>query len=306
MLSRQRGGLSQTFLRNAPTGAGQVLPGLAMVTCAASSICLEGGGCHAWSDVPCRSAGGDSTDSSHHQPACAVKGLASGEALRPCHSGTAPAARRRPGMQVSSHWHTASLLAGARWSSERWSGHRLPRPLQRPRSAGQGSPAVRGAGRLPGAPDKDLRPRPWLSLVPNQYYGLWNSDAEGRGCRFRTARYGHSQGRNFAMSHAIRMLATATAVGGLALSGLMTAGAASAIINGPGTHGPGSWHVGPGTGSHAIGRITSTRTFAGYQTAVSAGSPTVATASFTVPTLSCTTTDRAIAPDVGVAENNYK
>lgn len=61
---------------------------------------------------------------------------------------------------------------------------------------------------------------------------------------------------------------------------------------------------------HAIGRITaapiSTRTFAGYQATVPAGSATVLTASFTVPTLSCTTADRSIAPDVGVLANNYK
>jgi hypothetical protein len=106
------------------------------------------------------------------------------------------------------------------------------------------------------------------------------------------------------------MLLAATAAGGLALSALMTAGAASATINGPGTHGPGSVYFGPGTGSHAISRVTaaptSTRTFAGYQTALPAGSATVATASFTVPTLSCTTTDRAIAPSAAVPANNGK
>jgi hypothetical protein len=51
---------------------------------------------------------------------------------------------------------------------------------------------------------------------------------------------------------------------------------------------------------------TSNRTFAGYQATVPAGSATVETASFTVPTLSCTTTDRAIAADVGVLVNNFK
>ena len=112
------------------------------------------------------------------------------------------------------------------------------------------------------------------------------------------------------MSRAIRMLLAASAAGGLALSALMTAGAASATSNGPGTHGPGSRYLGPGAGSPAISRITaastSTRTFAGYQTAVPAGSATVATASFTVPTLSCTTTDRAIAPSAAVPANNSK
>jgi len=112
------------------------------------------------------------------------------------------------------------------------------------------------------------------------------------------------------MSHAIRMLAAATAVGGLALSGLMTAGAASASIHGSGTHGPGSRYFGPDTGSPAIGRITaavtSNRNFAGYQTGVTAGSATSSAATFTVPKLSCTTTNRVIAPDVGVAANNFK
>ena len=42
------------------------------------------------------------------------------------------------------------------------------------------------------------------------------------------------------------------------------------------------------------------RYFAGYQTGVRAGSATVVAASFTVPTLSCTTATRAIIPDAGV------
>jgi hypothetical protein len=106
------------------------------------------------------------------------------------------------------------------------------------------------------------------------------------------------------------MLAAATVVGGLALSGLLTAGAASASIHGAGTHGLGSWHVGPHTGSPAVGQIaaatTSNRNFAGYEPTVTAGSATSSTASFTVPKLSCTTADRAIAADAGVAANNYK
>jgi len=106
------------------------------------------------------------------------------------------------------------------------------------------------------------------------------------------------------MSRAIRMLVAATAVGGLALSGLMVAGAASATVNGRGIHGPGSRYFGPGTGSRAAALATagpiSNRTFAGYQAGVPAGSATVLTASFTVPTLSCTTTDRSIAADAGV------
>ena len=59
-----------------------------------------------------------------------------------------------------------------------------------------------------------------------------------------------------------------------------------------------------------IGRITaapiSNRDFAGYQTTVTTGSATVSAASFTVPTLSCTTKDRAIAPSAAVWVNNYR
>jgi len=105
------------------------------------------------------------------------------------------------------------------------------------------------------------------------------------------------------MSRVIRMLVAATAVGGLALSGLMTAGAASASINGRSAHGPGSRYAGPGTGFHAVGLATApanSRDFAGYAAAVPAGSATVMTASFTVPTLSCTTADRAITPGTAV------
>ena len=109
------------------------------------------------------------------------------------------------------------------------------------------------------------------------------------------------------MSRVIRMLVAATAVGGLALSGLMTAGAASASINGRSAHGPGSRYAGPGTGFHAVGLATApanSRDFAGYAAAVPAGSATVMTASFTVPTLSCTTADRAITPSTAVYHGN--
>jgi len=110
------------------------------------------------------------------------------------------------------------------------------------------------------------------------------------------------------MSRAIRVLAAATAAGGLALSGLITAGAASATVNGPGTHGPGSRYFAPGTGFHAAARAATpanSRYFAGYQASVPAGSATVLTSSFTVPALSCTTVDQAMAPSTGVPVNNY-
>ena len=65
----------------------------------------------------------------------------------------------------------------------------------------------------------------------------------------------------------------------------------------------------PTSTDNAIGRITpaaNSRYFAGYEAAVKAGSATVSSASFTVPTLSCTTTDRAITPVAGVDANNFK
>ncbi len=63
---------------------------------------------------------------------------------------------------------------------------------------------------------------------------------------------------------------------------------------------------------NSIGRITvppphkiiSTRTFAGYQTAVAAGSATSSAARFTVPKLSCGAATRAIGPAAGVEVNN--
>jgi hypothetical protein len=61
---------------------------------------------------------------------------------------------------------------------------------------------------------------------------------------------------------------------------------------------------------HAPGRITaaptSTRTFAGYQATVPAGSATVLVASFTVPALPCTSANRAIAPSTGVPVHDCK
>jgi hypothetical protein len=60
---------------------------------------------------------------------------------------------------------------------------------------------------------------------------------------------------------------------------------------------------------HATGRAArpaNSRYFAGYQATVRAGSATVVVASFTVPALSCTTADRAIAASVGVPVRNYR
>ena len=67
----------------------------------------------------------------------------------------------------------------------------------------------------------------------------------------------------------------------------------------------------PTSNNQAIGMSAapaSNRYFAGYQAPVPAGSATVATATFTVPALSCTVTTfpRAIGPVAGVDENNFK
>src|SRR5215470_8099831 len=85
------------------------------------------------------------------------------------------------------------------------------------------------------------------ALVPNQSLRHGNYDAEGRGAASAWPMRTLTGEGILIMSRAIRMLVAATAVGGLALSGLITAGAASAAVNGLGTHGPGSWHVAPGT-----------------------------------------------------------
>ena len=114
--------------------------------------------------------------------------------------------------------------------------------------------------------------------------------------------------------------ACAAAAAGVALSTVAVTGASASGGGGvparPGALGPAGLIAGhaealwPASNTHAFGRtaaaVTSNRTFAGYQTAVRAGSATVATATFTVPTLTCTTADRAIAADVGVLVNNYK
>jgi Peptidase A4 family len=95
----------------------------------------------------------------------------------------------------------------------------------------------------------------------------------------------------------------AAAAAGLAASLAAPALAAGAVA---GPHGQLRFTGNDHPASPATAAATSNRTFAGYQAPVPAGSATVVTASFTVPTLSCTTTDRAIAPDVGVPVNNYK
>ena len=97
---------------------------------------------------------------------------------------------------------------------------------------------------------------------------------------------------------------------GLVLAAVSAGSALAAPIH-PGPTGPAG--IGAGRGwavrAHAFGRSTAapinSHTFAGYQTNVTTGSATSSAATFTVPKLSCTTAARTIAPDVGVAENNF-
>src|SRR5215472_9763911 len=111
--------------------------------------------------------------------------------------------------------------------------------------------------------------------------------------------------------------ACAVAAAGVALSTVMvTAASASgggSVTTGPGAIGPAGLVAGrggalwPAIKDHAFGRataaVTSTRDFAGYQAAVTAGSATSSAATFTVPTLSCITATVGIAADAGVANN---
>jgi len=67
------------------------------------------------------------------------------------------------------------------------------------------------------------------------------------------------------------------------------------------------WFTNPA--GNSVGRITtaiiSTRSFAGYQASITAGSATSASAQFKVPKLSCTSVHRAVAPAAGVAVNRF-
>lgn len=96
--------------------------------------------------------------------------------------------------------------------------------------------------------------------------------------------------------------AAAAAAAGLAVSLAAPAMATTAVAAGAvaGPHGQLEFTSNGHAAGPATAATTSNRTFAGYQTGVPAGSATVLTASFTVPALSCTTTDRGIAADAGV------
>lgn len=62
---------------------------------------------------------------------------------------------------------------------------------------------------------------------------------------------------------------------------------------------------GPAAGHATAPSVTSTATFAGYQTVSPTGPAISSAAGFTLPKLSCTSTYRAITPVAGVEVNNY-
>jgi hypothetical protein len=100
--------------------------------------------------------------------------------------------------------------------------------------------------------------------------------------------------------------ACAVAVAGVALSTVVVTAASASGGGGVQVH-PGALSpAGSVAGGDAALRPISNRDFAGYQTTVTTGSATVSAASFTVPTLSCTTKDRAIAASAAVWVNNYR
>ena len=100
--------------------------------------------------------------------------------------------------------------------------------------------------------------------------------------------------------------ACAVAAAGVALSTVVVTAASASAGGGVPVH-PGPLSpAGSAAGRDGALLTTSNRDFSGYQTAVTTGSATSSAASFTVPTLSCTTKNRVIAPDVGVAANKSK
>jgi hypothetical protein len=101
--------------------------------------------------------------------------------------------------------------------------------------------------------------------------------------------------------------ACAVAAAGVALSTVVVTAASASGGGGVPIHPGALTPAGSAAGRDAaLQTTTSNRSFAGYQTGVTAGSATSSAASFTVPKLSCTTANRVIAPDVGVAANNSK
>lgn len=100
--------------------------------------------------------------------------------------------------------------------------------------------------------------------------------------------------------------ACAVAAAGVALSTVMVTAASASGGGGVRIHPRVLSPAGSGAGRDAaLQTTTSNRDFAGYLTGVTAGSATSAAATFTVPTLSCTTKNRAITPEVAVAGSKF-
>jgi hypothetical protein len=109
--------------------------------------------------------------------------------------------------------------------------------------------------------------------------------------------------------------ACAVAAAGVALSaGALTAASAAGggvpahpgALSPPGSVAGRGGPLRPASNDHAAGRAAAPFNdpkFAGYETQVATGSATVASASFTVPALSCTAAAQAITPEAGVRES---
>jgi hypothetical protein len=115
--------------------------------------------------------------------------------------------------------------------------------------------------------------------------------------------------------HRFFMRACAVATAGVAL-GTWALTAASASGSGSATiHPRAGFAAGRGgalrltNNLHAAGlnvKVANSRFFAGYQATVTTGSATTSLASFAVPTLTCTTADRAIAASTGIPVRDFK
>ena len=104
-------------------------------------------------------------------------------------------------------------------------------------------------------------------------------------------------------ARACAVTAAGVALGMWAVPAASASGGGSAAIH-PRAIGPASIAAGRGGAPRFTGvgvKATNSRFFAGYEAAVATGSATTVLASFAIPTLTCTTTDRAIAPGTSIA-----
>jgi hypothetical protein len=104
------------------------------------------------------------------------------------------------------------------------------------------------------------------------------------------------------LTRACAVAAVGVALGTWGVTAASASGSGLATIH-HGARGPAGIAVGGGALRLTHAPINN-RTFAGYQATVRAGSATVAAASFTLPTLSCTAADRAITPSAAVLVRN--